>query len=895
MLVCGLSPNLSVFCLCSDIKIALGGTLSSYTWICLILNFLQTRNPPVLPSLHKKPHELLAGSDGRRAGFNDDLERFRGFGKPNTETLGELLFNFFRRYAYDLDYEKWVVSVREGRLISKEGKKWHLMQNNRLCVEEPFNTDRNLGNTADDTSFRGIHLELRRAFDLVKEAKLADCLEQYEFPAAEERIWEKPAPKPPPVLSRSRSQSQSSTRGNRGGYGSRGGGRHGQHHRSGQGARRASSAAAMNKYTAPQSALQGVKARDYSSREHPLQAQYERLRLHDRLFNEFQFLQQQEHELRLIQAQRELEAQVAQSAHVSRNGSSIPHQGAPGQLPSIPTNHQVSLTAPIRSGQYFYPFAYPQVQGTPQPDIHTQPSSPSMKPAQTDLRRSVHRSSAAESAHAANHRSHSQPARPLPMNIAVQSAPPLPLNSAAFLQYQQFRQQQLYSQIEQGRYRHAEVPMYQDPRRLPMDQPLEEDAPKEYVGYWVNDSPPPPPRPYRDDPRFPAYPDIHPRVRGVPLNFSRLKDTSRSPSPSPALPFRDRAYSVRSASSAPPGPLQPRMDRVQAVAPGSRASGPLIVNGSDEWNCSDYSMVPEASSHTTTISEATSGSDERLYETPATAEIDTSNHPHHGVDDAFLLDDPNQYFHARMTAEPSTTLARGRVSNIDSSMQRANPPLNDITTSSNINNRAEKINRSAGGLGIQFGEHEIGRPSVKAEMPISPGTARVPTTASKPDAKPDQVVGRTEKLPMPVPVPLLSPVREVRTPSPSAAFRRQNGEAELRRTFAGKLDLRIPTYADLLRAKQKKQSLNWALGQNSNGTPSSQLAESAKSIPSPLSPRTKETSQHMPESAKTQPQVNGWQQSGKKGKKNKSRPSSGQIQLLPGEMMPANEAERKGG
>ena len=895
MLVCGLSPNLPVFCLCLDIKIALGGTLSSYTWICLILNFLQTRNPPVLPSLHKKPHELLAGSDGRRAGFNDDLERFRGFGKLNTETLGELLFNFFRRYAYDLDYEKWVVSVREGRLISKEGKKWHLMQNNRLCVEEPFNTDRNLGNTADDTSFRGIHLELRRAFDLVKEAKLADCLEQYEFPAAEERIWEKPAPKPPPVLSRSRSQSQSSTRGNRGGYGSRGGGRHGQHHRSGQGARRASSAAAMNKYTASQSAFQGVKARDYSSREHPLQAQYERLRLHDRLFNEFQFLQQQEHELRLIQAQRELEAQVAQSAHVSRNGSSIPHQGAPGQLPSIPTNHQVSLTAPIRSGQYFYPFAYPQVQGTPQPDIHTQPSSPSMKPAQTDLRRSVHRSSAAESAHAANHRSHSQPARPLPMNMAIQSAPPLPLNSAAFLQYQQFRQQQLYSQIEQGRYRHAEVPMYQDPRRSPMDQPLEEDAPKEYVGYWVNDSPPPPPRPYRDDPRFPAYQDIHPRVRGVPQNFSRLKDTSRSPSPSPALPFRDRAYSVRSASSAPPGPLQPRMDRVQAVAPGSRASGPLIVNGSDEWNCSDYSMVPEASSHTTTISEATSGSDERLYETPATAEMDTSNHPHHGIDDAFLLDDPNQYFHARMTAEPSTTLARGRVSNIDSSMQRANPPLNDITTSSNINNRAEKINRSAGGLGIQFGEHEIGRPSVKAERPISPGTARVPTAASKPDANPDQVVGRTEKLPMPVPVPLLSPVREVRTPSPSAAFRRQNGEAELRRTFAGKLDLRIPTYADLLRAKQKKQSLNGVLGQNFDGTPSSQLAESVKSIPSPLSPRTKETSQPTPESAKTQPQVNGWQQPGKKGKKNKSRPSSGQIQQIPGEVMPANEAERKGG
>lgn len=779
-------------------------------------------------------------------------------------------------------------------MISKEGKKWHLMQNNRLCVEEPFNTDRNLGNTADDTSFRGIHLELRRAFDLVKEAKLADCLEQYEFPAAEEKIWEKPAPKPPPVLSRSRSQSQSSTRGNRGGYGSRGGGRHGQHHRSGQGARRASSAAAMNKYAAPQNGLQGIRGRDYSSQEHPLQAQYEQLRLHDRLFNEFQFLQQQEHELRLIQAQRELEAQVAQATHTSRTGSSISNQAVPGQLPPIPTNPHIPLTAPIRSGQYFYPFAYPQVQGTPQQIVHTQPSSPSMKSAQLDLRRSVHRSSAAESAHAANHRSHSQPARPLPVHLALQSAPPLPLNSAAFLQYQHSRQQQFYNQLEHGRYRHAEMPMYHDLRRLPMDQPLEEDVPKEYVGYWVNDSPPS--RSYRDDPRFPTYQDIHPRVRGLPQNFSRLKDSSRSPSPSAALPFRDRAYSVRSASSAPPGPLQQRPDRVQAAAPGSRASGPLIMSGSDEWNISDYSMVPEASSHTTTISEATSGSDDHLYETPATAEFDTQNQSH-GVEDAFMLDDPNQFFHARMAPEPSSTLARGRVGNMDSSMRRANPPLNDVTTSSMVNNRAEKLNRSAGGLGIQFGEHAISRPVVKAETPASPMTTCGPVAASKPDAKTDQFIGRTEKLPVPIPVPLLSPVREVRTPSPSAAWRRQKGEVELGRSigrFTGKLDLRIPTYADLVRAKQERQSLNGALGQKTNGT-TLRTEECAKSIQSPLSPKTREIPQYNPESAKAPLQVNGWQQSSKKGRKNKSRPGSGQIQILPGEVMPANEAERKGG
>lgn len=338
------------------------------------------------------------------------------------------------------------------------------------------------------------------------------------------------------------------------------------------------------------------------------------------------------------------------------------------------------------------------------------------------------------------------------------------------------------------------------------------------------------------------------------------------------------------------------MDRVQAAAPGSRPSGPLIINGSDDWSMSDYPMIPEAPSHTTTISEATSASDDRLYEPPATADTDTPKYSHN-ADDGFFLDDPKQIFHARMAAEPSNTLAKGRAGNIDSNLRRTNPPLNDITTSSNVNHQAEKVNRSAGGLGIQFGEHEISRPFVKTETISSPGTARSPAAASKSETKSDQFVGRMEKLPMPIPVPLLSPVREVRTPSPSAAWRMQSREAEARQIngrLPSKLDLRIPTYADLLRAKQEKQSLNGALGQKSNGT-SSQLAESAKLTQSPLSPRTQDILQHPSESAKAQPQVNGWQQPGKKGKKNRSSPSFGQMQILAGEIMPANEIERKGG
>ncbi|QSS65880.1 PAP/25A associated domain family [Histoplasma capsulatum] len=179
---------------------ALGGTLSSYTWICLIINFLQTRNPPILPSLQERRAKQPKKADDPGSSFDDDLEKLTGFGQENKSSLGELLFQFFRYYGHEVDYETKVMSVRMGTLISKEGKGWHLLQNNRLCVEEPFNTSRNLGNTADDTSFRGLHMELRRAFTAVSEGKLDECCEQYEYPPEEERNWERPPPQPRPIL-----------------------------------------------------------------------------------------------------------------------------------------------------------------------------------------------------------------------------------------------------------------------------------------------------------------------------------------------------------------------------------------------------------------------------------------------------------------------------------------------------------------------------------------------------------------------------------------------------------------------------------------------------------------------------------------------------------------------
>ncbi|KAF9097921.1 hypothetical protein BGX23_007627 [Mortierella sp. AD031] len=165
-----------------------GGTISTYTWICIVINFLQMRSPPILPKLHKIPHTLSDDNQvisGNNTSFCDDIESLEGFGFPNKETLGGLLYAFFRRFAIEFDYDNHVISVREGCYLTKESKGWHLpgKQYKMFCVEEPIDTSRNLGNSSDMTSSKGLREEFRRALDILhQKVSLNQCCAQFVFP-----------------------------------------------------------------------------------------------------------------------------------------------------------------------------------------------------------------------------------------------------------------------------------------------------------------------------------------------------------------------------------------------------------------------------------------------------------------------------------------------------------------------------------------------------------------------------------------------------------------------------------------------------------------------------------------------------------------------------------------
>ncbi|KAF3765173.1 hypothetical protein M406DRAFT_260437 [Cryphonectria parasitica EP155] len=408
---------------------AFGFTLSSYTWICMIIAFLQLREPPVLPALHQCPHLKLPAAGGHKSDFADDLSQLKGFGRENKKSIGELLFEFFRFYAHEFDYETMALSVRLGKMIPKTQKKWNHAMNNMLCVEEPFNRERNLGNTADDFSFRGLHLELRRAFDLVAKGRLHECCEQFIFPKeepSENKGFVKPAPRP--AIIRSSSQQQPGRGGrNGGGRGNR------NHLRNGNSNRRASSSHA---YENSQASAAGMGA---AALPHPLlinpamQAgdlqqwsqlaqQYASYPAADMamLSNAF-FAQERWQWFAHHQAQAQLHQHAVQQ-HAQRLQASAALPTERSRTSSF--DQPPPLTAPIRPEYYVWPphlqpNLYPQQQQQPQHQQHhagfgTYPNSPSASTAAPEFRRSLHRSNAANESGSSSSsgalRSQSQPA-----------------------------------------------------------------------------------------------------------------------------------------------------------------------------------------------------------------------------------------------------------------------------------------------------------------------------------------------------------------------------------------------------------------------------------------------------------------------------------------------------
>lgn len=797
----------------------------------MVISFLQRRDPPILPSLQKM-HGKRSTINGKESDFADDLDSLRGWGDANKETLPDLLFYFFLHYGYEFEYSNYVVSVKEGRLLSRKEKGWDNPADKearcRLCVEEPFNTPRNLGNSADDYAWHGIHTEIRRAYEFLADGgRLDQACEQFEFPPEPEKVlFQRPPPKPKPTLTRSASQSGGRPNHEPGTGRRKGGNRNQSAQRAGN--RRASSGASYSaqRGTFLQSPPVGTNSADY------FQAKGN---LHDQLYQQYQYLQAQQDALRsqLVAQQQSQHAQAqAQARAGDLAGVGSPHhrtQLANGSLASPRYMNDAPQTAPLLQHYVWgYPRSFPHPQGAMPPPgqrtregTNTNPSSPSLVAAVPALRRQTQRQSMPEGANGSI-RSQSQPGRSIPhpalLQQHVQNGGSLYDVGAPGSPYQNVRLSHVYAQGQPGTH----VQYSPMAHMQPVPNGTDTAMPKEYVGYYVGQSPSLGPQ-YANAaqmqiPSIPALRDPPQRQRRVTPDLmppiANGRHASRSPSP---LGDHLRSYSTTSdlrASHSHSVMMQspttyepPTSAAAAASAPATELDlgGPIIVNGSNPPS------LPKPA--------------ERV------------NGMHSGS------------LPARLETAKDADLARAY-----------SLPLRQMDT--NLPDLDTNIDRYAASPRISPSP----RSRMAPRLDLSPNGQTAGTNGS---------TGAYE--PAPVSAALLSPVAELRTPSPThpQSFTKQDSPQKNGFVKA----------AQIANAKQVQRE------ENDKPATKQESKHERKTSNAPPVPqgRSVQKSPTQPTPVSATQDKNPWQQAtGRKGHK-KSKSTAG------GQVKPANESERKGG
>lgn len=845
----------------------------------MILYFLQTRKPPILPSLHQLPHEEYVANDGTESGFSNDLESLRDFSSANNETIGELLFHFFRTYAYEFDYDKCVVSVRQGKLLTRKEKGWDMASKEgqwRLCIEEPFNITRNLGNSADSTAFRGIHLELRRAFNLLAEGgQLEKCCEPYQFPVVEKDIFKKPVAGPKPVLSAIPTHPARSGR-----IGSSNA-RNGRHNNGNNGSRnaasyrRSSSGASFGRpHYSMQSPPLGASGSDYVSAGLSAASLQDQLLQQSQLYGiqieqlkarmAFQANQiQAAEQTRLVSATAHAHALIQGSNQTSRDASATV---SPQKTPFLTgTNSQGPNSAPFYHEYLYHPY---DTQLMSQDGSRTNPSSPSLSTS-TPARRTMQRSSLANDGQGGSTRSQSQPPRGVPQPMVYPLAHYIP----GYGMYYATASSAMDPPHPQSS---LDVPVGYDISRT-TSLPIRDGSPKEYVGYHFQV-----PRVVQQASvrKIPTYSELAHRRNQPSQEINLLGNGEKRLSRSPSPLRHQRAFSTshqglyaepQSAPLPVPVPLHQRDTRIDPTQrTGKQAAatlnGLLIVNGSS-YPSSTVEIRSNASEDDSPMNGSGSafiGREEPFRHDDLSA---SSGGPHSVYDSPALS---QQY------SPPSY---QGGALNGFSSYPAPFETENVPPSHSPVQPFPSFIDPGLSSSSSHEDEETV------APKSVQPSAWRVQLPAKTPvppiDTSQGQDVSKNHE---PKTAPLLSPVYETRTPSPTA-HRRSEHMPSLSLNGISPIVNGFPT-------KGSSSTNGRAHGTRPGRIPLT-----------PVEGSDGATHQQIKTPSSATSSTTGWQSAGgKKSKKNKQRShskstSAGNSNAKPrgGEPMPANASERKGG
>ncbi|KAG0549756.1 hypothetical protein BDA96_01G282100 [Sorghum bicolor] len=145
------------------------GTLSSYAYVIMCIHLLQLRR--ILPCLQEMEATYYVKVDENNCAYFDQVEKLNNYGAHNRDTISRLLWAFFHYWAYEHDYTRDVISIRTGRIISKERKDWtRRVGNDRhlICIEDPFEISHDLGRVVDKFSIKILREEFERAANILQ-------------------------------------------------------------------------------------------------------------------------------------------------------------------------------------------------------------------------------------------------------------------------------------------------------------------------------------------------------------------------------------------------------------------------------------------------------------------------------------------------------------------------------------------------------------------------------------------------------------------------------------------------------------------------------------------------------------------------------------------------------
>lgn len=157
------------------------GTLSSYCYVLMCIFHLQTRSPPILPVLQSPEFPMTVSEqvgEWKVEYFDhiSELKKYK-FESDNSQSLAELVWEFFEFWAWKHNYLHDVVSIRLGKIISKESKDWTKRvgrDRHLLCVEDPFLLSHDLGRTVDMKSKDVMRKEFFRAATILRDFKIPE-------------------------------------------------------------------------------------------------------------------------------------------------------------------------------------------------------------------------------------------------------------------------------------------------------------------------------------------------------------------------------------------------------------------------------------------------------------------------------------------------------------------------------------------------------------------------------------------------------------------------------------------------------------------------------------------------------------------------------------------------